>query len=80
MSQQCVTTFTRQTFSKQANLRTHTTFIIAEIQTYTLLQLWRKVLELLFKLYHGLKKNANNIIDTFTKATKSSQVLVMLFL
>lgn len=55
MSQQYVTTFTRQKFTKQANLHTHTTFIIAEIQTYTLLQLWRKVLELL-KLYHGIKK------------------------
>lgn len=55
MPQQYVTTFTRQTFTKQANLHTHTTFIIAEIQTYTLLQLWRKVLELL-KLYHGIKK------------------------
>lgn len=55
MSQQYVTTFTRQTFTKQANLHTHTTFIIAEIQTYTLLQLWRKVLELL-KLYQGIKK------------------------
>lgn len=80
MSQQCVTTFTRKTFTKQANLHhIHNCRNPNIIRVKHLLQLWRKVLELL-KLYHGFKKNANNFIDTFTKVIKSSQVLVMLFL
>lgn len=62
---------------KAADLHTHTTYIFAEIKTFTLIKLWKKVLEWQIISW---KKKVNSIIDTFTKTTKSSQVLVMLVL